>query len=273
MSFDSHSTCWRIEKGVDFLSSEWFMFVAIVAFYVLKVLLFLTFCFLAAGVYALFAWLLRHREPARQFKISGAALRSPIFVFYMLACASTFLVFGPEHLQRPFSHGEEPLPNGYVLTAPIEDASLSLLSAPTRIPGFSRIEFALRPAQHTVNGFVRSLEVEGPLIFGAYNWRYDSSPDKDIQANQGYFVFDTRRGTVVDFRTGADLTRSAGHDIHLVQAESFRSSDVFHRRFLIVEHAIVLGLPLACVLLFLVFLVRGLANQRPSGLEQTAVEH
>lgn len=98
------------------------MFVAIVAFYVLKVLLFLTFCFLAAGVYALFAWLLRHREPARQFKISGAALRSPIFVFYMLACASTFLVFGPEHLQRPFSHGEEPLPNGYVLTAPIEDA-------------------------------------------------------------------------------------------------------------------------------------------------------
>jgi hypothetical protein len=226
-----------------------------------KALSLLVFFCLAAAVYALCAWLhLRYREPWRRSKdYWREARRSPIFFSYLLACTSTFLVFGPAHLQKPFSEDSEPLPNGYVLNAPFERASV--WSAPRREQGFSRIEYPSESSRQTVNGYVRSLEVEGPFVFGAYNWRYDSSPDKNTDANQGYFAFDTRKGKVLDFSSAAELSRLAGHALNLTEAESFHSSDIRHKQFLILERVIVLGSPFACTFVFLMLRKR-LSNPR-----------
>jgi hypothetical protein len=231
-----------------------FVIACIVQFF--KALSLLAFFSLAAGVYALGAWLnWRYRQPGRRSKdYWRKALRSPIFLSYMLACTTIFLVFGPAHLQKPFSDDSEPLPNGYVLSAPF--ARASVWSAPKREPGFSTIEYLPSPNRQTVNGYVRSLEVEGPFVFGAYNWRYDSAPDKNTDANQGYFVFNTSNGKVADLRSASELSHSAGHALNLIDAESFHSSDRWHRQFLILERVIVLGSPFACTLGFLTLLAK-----------------
>jgi hypothetical protein len=161
----------------------------------------------------------------------------------MFVCATSFFIFGPAHLQQPLTNGAEPLPNGYVLTATF-DRGNGLLSVPTRAVGFGRIERVESPGRPTINGYVRSLEVAGPLVFGAYNWRYDSLPTQD-QANQGYFKLDTRNGTVDGFSTNAELTHAVGHVLHLTEAESFHSSDASHKRLLMIERAFVFGLPAA----------------------------
>jgi hypothetical protein len=121
------------------------MFLLAVLLFFIALLTFLTFCCLAAGAYIFVAWLaLRLREPERRFKVRAALSRSPTFNSYMLACVTSFLIFGPAHLQQPFTNGAEPLPNGYILTAPF-DRENGLLSAPTRQVGFSRIERAGAP--------------------------------------------------------------------------------------------------------------------------------
>jgi len=232
------------------------MFIIYCMIQLAKALSLLAFFCLAAGVYALCAWLkLRYREPGRRSKdYWREARRSPTFLSYMLACTTAFLVFGPAHLQKPFSEDSEPLPNGYVLNAPFERASV--WSAPRREAGFSRIEYLPEPNRQTVNGYVRSIEIDGPFVSGAYNWRYDSSPGKDTDANQGYFAFNTSKGKVVDFRSAAELSRSAGHALNLIDAASFHSSDTRHKQSLILERAIVLGSPFACALVFLLFLAK-----------------
>ncbi len=73
---------------------------------------------------------------------------------------------------------------------------------------------------------------------------------------------DTRNGALVDFPNEADLARSVGHGLHLIETESFRSSDVPHKRLLIFERAFVVGLPVACAALFLIFLVREFGDRR-----------
>lgn len=161
---------------------------------------------MAAGAYALVAWLVsRSTKPERRFKMRLAALESPIFIFYMLAGATTLLFFGPPRWQHRFTKGDEPLPNGYALTSPMERSD-GWLSAPKRIVGFSRIKRIGAPDQPTVSGYVRSLEVDGPFMIGAYDWRYESSPANN-QANQGYFKLNTDSGTFADLATDTELAR------------------------------------------------------------------
>jgi len=121
------------------------MFLLAVLLFFIALLTFLTFGCLAAGAYIFVAWLaLRLREPERRFKVRAALSRSPTFNSYMLACVTSFLIFGLAHLQQPITNGAEPLPNGYILTAPF-DLLIGLLPAPTRQVGFSRIERAGAP--------------------------------------------------------------------------------------------------------------------------------
>ena len=166
-------------------------------------------------------------------------------------------IFSPGRLKMLFGDISEPLPHGYILTAP------------AKWPGFSRIEATFATDKPTASGYVRSLEVDGPLVLGAYNWRYDSSPDKDTQANQGYFAFDTRSGRVLDFGTLAELNRYAGHPLHLLETRYFRSPDTSRKRLLNLDRAIVFGPPLACALIYFVYLLWRLAEE-PSSCRRRA---
>jgi hypothetical protein len=226
------------------------MFFILLLHLLLQLLVFSGLCCLAAGAYFLF-----FRLSFRRRKMVG--FRSPAFVFFLLACITTFFIFGPAHLQKPFTGDAEPLPNGYSLTVPF-DRSYLFLSTSVRMVGSSTITTDQLPSRQVVNGYVRSIAVEGPLVLGAYNWHFNSPADKGTDPNQGYFLFDTRSGKVVDFRTEAELGHSVGHAFSLIDAESFRSSDSTHKRYLVFDRVMDYGLPLTCTLLFVFFLWKDL---------------
>jgi len=182
--------------------------------------------------YWLAAWLIQRSHQRLRIYRNIAALLPPVFAAYMLACAILFSLLIPREFDRIF-FGDlfEPLPNGYTLTAM------------AKMRGFGA-SVGNTATFRGVSGSVRSVAVDGPLVFGAYI------------NNERYFAFDTRSGTCVDFGTIAGLNRYAGHPVQLIEAFSFRSSDRTQKLIRSVERCIWFGPPLICSVFYFVFLLR-----------------
>jgi hypothetical protein len=66
---------------------------------------------------------------------------------------------------------------------------------------------------------VRSIQVDGPLVLGKYDYTY--SPKTAEQTNRNFFLFDTRTGKPTDFATENQLQDAAKVKIILISNESF----------------------------------------------------
>jgi hypothetical protein len=201
------------------------------------------FSSLVGGVYALVAWIIvRSQAHSRKRRIAIAAALPPAFAAYILACAIAFSIFVPGHSELLFGSISEGLPNGY------------RLMALGKMPRYGRIEAPSGDInQPTANGYFGSVEVDGPLVFGAYDSRYDASPG---DGNQGYFAFDTRSGKVLDFGTLPELNRYAGHSAHFTENQSFRSAEASQKRLFNVERWIWFAPPHMCTAFYFLFLLK-----------------
>jgi hypothetical protein len=198
------------------------LFIGGVLFFVLSVVV--------GCLYGGVAWLiLGSRKDHRRFRWIAACL-PPLLAGYMVACAILFALFIPGEGDRIF-FGDvyERLPNGYTLTAMAKMRDYATIHDDSGI--------------RDVGGYVGSLSVDGPFVFGEYT-------DK-----QRYFTLDTRSGTNLSFATIAELDRQAGHPVHLTDTFSFQSSDGRRSGLQTVERSIWFGPPLICSVFF-AFLVK-----------------
>lgn len=207
------------------------------------IILFFALSLIVGRLFGWVAWrILRSQERHRGLrKIAGSL--PPVFAVYMLACAVAFSVLVPGEADRIFGDISEPLPNGYTL------------KALGKMPTYGMIEDKSATFRDTVGGWVESLSVDGPFVFGAYSHgddRLNAGPER----NQGYFALDTHSGVNLNFGTIAELNRYAGHSIRLTETFSFRSSDATRIHQLNVERWIWFGPPAVCTFLYVAFLLR-----------------
>lgn len=208
----------------------------------------LFFCLsLAVGIVCgRLAWLILRSQEHHQRLRTLATYLPPASAAYMLACAIAFSSVVPGQSEMLFGGISERLPNGYILMAL------------GKMPQYGRIEATSTTSTHpALKGFFGSLEVDGPLVFGAYNWRDDGLPDGGPGGgDHGYFSFDTLSGKVVDFGTLAELNHYAGHSVRLTENQSFHSLEASQRHLINAERAICFIPPVVFTLLYFLFLLR-----------------
>jgi len=209
------------------------------------VVLFFALSFIVGLLFGWVAWrILRSEERYRGLRKIAARL-PVVFAAYMLACGVVFSIFVQGDADRIF-FGDvyEPLPNGYTL------------KALAKMPAYGMIEDNSATFRGTVGGWVESLSVDGPFVFGAYSHGDDKTLSNGPERNQGYFALDTRNGANLTFGAIGDLNRYAGHSVHLTETFSFRSSDAKRIHQLNVERWIWFGPPVVCTVLYCAFLFR-----------------
>ena len=134
------------------------------------------------------------------------------------------------------------------------------MATPSRLwrkcPTYARVENNSAKFRDTLDGWVESLSVDGPFVFGAYGHGGDRTFNGGPERNQGYFALDTRNGANLNFGTIAELNRYAGHSVHLTETFSFRSLDATRIHQLSVERWIWFGPPAICSVLYVAFLLR-----------------
>jgi hypothetical protein len=217
---------------------------------------FLNLAFLSAGaVIALAGWWTfpEQRRPKRLIFITACV---PILsLYYFVACTIGFILFVPDRFP-PFSGDfNEPVPHGYILTGL------------GKMPEYSYFESTPPMMQPHLRGGVRRLELDGEVVYGAYGHLDDGSGFGGRDQDQGYFIFDTRTGEVRNISTIAQLNTAAGHPVHLVDSQSFRSQDPYQVRLRRIESWVYLGPPIAaflyCVYRLIRFRIRGQETPDP----------
>jgi len=194
------------------------------------------------GILAALAWFLfwGRRRPKRLILFTGLI---PIFtVAYLLVGAICMEMLVPNQPALFFGDLNEPMPNGYILTGL------------GKMPEFSYFE-STPPMMHQppLLGGVRRLEQDGQIVYGAYGHVEDQPwEDKD----HGYFVFDTRTGEVRNLKTLDELNAAAGHEVHLVESQRFKSQEPGRILLRRVEKVIFFGPPAVALLFFIFQLVR-----------------
>jgi hypothetical protein len=196
---------------------------------------------LLCGVAAWLLFLGRHRPKAL---IATAALIPPLSAVYLVLTAIVLAIFVPNQPDEFFGDFAEPLPNGYLLKGlgKMPDYAYFDTSNPSKL-------------QPRTLGSVLRLEQDGPMVFGAYG-HLNRDFGKLMTGDQGYFAFDTRTGQVQNFDTLQKLNALAGHTVHMVESQYFRSQEperIFLRR---TENLIFFGPPSAATLLCFILLVR-----------------
>lgn len=201
------------------------------------------------------AWLLfwRRRRPKRLIFI--AASIPPLSLGYLIVCAILFTIFVPNQPDLFFGDFSEPLPHGY------------LLSGLGKMPEYANIETEPGEIRPELLGGIKSLEEDGEIIYGAYS-HPDYAPSGFFAPTDiGYFELSTRSGQVRNFKTIQELNASAGHPVHQVESQFFRSqlsSRIWLRR---VENGILYLPPLAVFL----YLACRIAYLRIKGMSETEV--
>ena len=201
--------------------------------------------FLLGLLIAVAAWLLFWGRPRPKRLILTAACVPPISLGYVIACAIIFAIFVPNQPDQFFGDFSEPLPNGYVLTGLGKMPEYAYFDSES--PGRN---------QPALLGRVKSLEQDGDIVYGAYSHPEYGSSEFFAPKDINYFEFDTHSRQVRSFKTMEELNVAAGHPVHLVDSQFFRSqipSRVYLRK---VENAIYALPPVAWLLLCLYRLVR-----------------
>lgn len=149
---------------------------------------------------------LKKRRCRRAYLFAG--LFPPATMAFWLAClimssALSGWIGTPDLV---FGDINEALPNGY------------RLKALDKMPESGTIEKSA-DLVHGV-GWVRSLEVQGPYVFGKYDYTFFPRTTEEVGRN--YFLFDTRTGRTTNFVTEDQLAIAVNTKVHLTPNESFR---------------------------------------------------
>jgi hypothetical protein len=200
-------------------------------------------CVLTGCVIALCAWLL-FRGRARPKGLILVTSLMPLFsLAYVIFCEIAFTLFVPNQPDVFFGDFNEPVPHGY-----------SLIGL-GKMPEYSYFESTPPMAQQPpLLGGVKSLEQDGEMIYGAYGHMNTELPS--FKPGYSYFAFDTRNGNVQNFATMSELNTYAGHQIHLVDSENFKSKDSGRLRLRQIEQAVYFGPPLIAFLVCVFCLAR-----------------
>ena len=152
--------------------------------------------------------ILRRRKKRGRRALLIAGLFPPVSMAFWLACLIVSSALSG-WLRTPdliFGDINEALPNGY------------MLKALNKMPEAGNIE-KTNDLVHEV-GWVRSLQVDGPYVFGKYDYTY--FPRTPEETGRNYFLFDTRNGNTTNFSTENQLAGVVKTTIHLTPTESFR---------------------------------------------------
>ncbi len=187
------------------------------------------------------AWLLFWGRGRPKRLILETALVPLFSLGYVLACAIAFEIFVPNQPDQFFGDVSEPLPHGYVLTGLGKMPEYAYFD--TEEPGKN---------QPSILGGVHSLELDGQVVYGAYSHPKGGFSQSLAPPDIGYFEFDTSNGQVRNFKTVQDLNAVAGHPVHLVEAQFFRSQEPGRIRLRRVENTIYF-LPPGAALLFCLY--------------------
>lgn len=157
------------------------------------------------------AWLVFWGRPRPKLMIIFAGLLPISTLAYVISCAICMEIVVPNQPDFFFGDFSEPVPNGYILTGL------------GKMPEFSYFESTL-PMMHQppLLGGIRRLELNGQIIYGAYGHLNDEASFGDGK-DHGYFLFDTRTRAVTNFNTIEELNSVAGHPVHLVESQYYRS--------------------------------------------------
>ena len=171
----------------------------------------------------------KKRRSGRACLIAG--LFPPTTMAFWLACLITSsalsgLVGTPD---LAFGDINEALPNAY------------RLKALDKMPEAGNIEKA-DDSIHGV-GWVRSLQVDGPYVFGKYDYTY--SPRTPAEAGRDYFLFDTRNGQTTNYSTENQLANAANTKLQLIPTESFRGPETAVQKIATAVLLLIVALPLA----------------------------
>lgn len=209
----------------------------LIGLFVVSCLAFLLSLIIGASAWLLF---LRRRRPKKL--ILMAASIPPLSLGYLIVCAVIFTIFVPNQPDLFFGDFSEPLANGYVLKGLAKMPEYAFLD----VEGHGK-------NQPGISG-IKSLEQDGEVVFGAYSHPEYGSPAFFAAPGINYFKFDTKSGQVCNFKTIQELNSSAGHPVHLVESEFFRSQNPSRILLRRIENTI-LYLPPAAIFVFLAYQV------------------
>ena len=199
---------------------------------------------LTGGFLAALAWFLFWGRCRPKLLILFTSL-IPIFsLAYLVICAICLEIFVPNQPDLFFGDFNEPLPNGYILTGL------------GKMPEFSYFE-STPPMMHQppMLGGVRRLEQDGENVYGAYGPLH-SQPYDGEDEDRGYFVFDTLTGQVRNLKTLDELNAAAGHEVHMVDSQLFKSQEPGRILLRKIENVIFYGPPAVALLFFIIQLLR-----------------
>jgi hypothetical protein len=191
----------------------------------------------AGSFYAGIAWFLVRNRECRRLPLILFAAAIPIFsAAYFWLCVA---MLPGESL---FGDISQPLPNGY---------SLQALG---KMPDFASINKGNSLSNETValSECIGSLTVSGPFVAGRYSHPFGSF---DPKPNEGYFVFDTRTGQFVDFRSLHELESKFGHSAHLVPTQFFRSREPAYKRQQMINKIVMFAPPTLATLGYILCLL------------------
>ncbi len=200
---------------------------------------------LAGVILAALAWFLfwGRRRPKRLILVTGLF---PIFTLaYLVVCAICMEIFVPNQPDFFFGDFNEPLPNGYVL------------SGLGKMPEYSGIESTSHDRSlPQLLGSVQAIEQDGDLIFGKYSHPNAGPPAFFAPQGINFFALNTHTGQIQNFRTAEELDASAGHQVHLVESQLFRSQEPGRILLRKIENVIFYGPPAVALLFFIFQLLR-----------------
>jgi hypothetical protein len=163
----------------------------------------------------------------------------------LIGCGICFELFTPKRPDVFFGDFKEPLPHGYVLTGL------------GKMPEFAFIDSTPSMMhQPPLRGGIRRLELDGQIVYGAYGHLNTDDAFSKRDQDHGYFVFDTRTGSVKNLDTIDQLNAAAGHSVRLVESQYFRSHEPSRILLICVENSIYFVPPILVLLYCLYKLIR-----------------
>lgn len=194
----------------------------------------------AGAVCGLIVYLLlrrAHRPSRRASLIAG--FFPPAVMGYLLAClilsSALSSVLGTPDLV--FGDINEALPNGFTL------------EALDKMPEDGHIQKA---GDNSIQvAWVGSLQVEGPIVLGKYDYTY--FPRTPEETGRDFFLFDTRTHEIRNFASESELAASAKTIIHLTPTPYFKGLSSFRHH---VSNAFLLFISVAPPLAAALFLTR-----------------
>jgi hypothetical protein len=162
-----------------------------------------------------YLFLRRANRPSRRASLV-AGFFPPAVMGYLLAClvlssAISGVLGTPDFV---FGDIKEALPNGFTI------------EALDKMPECGHIQKA--GDNSTEIAWVGKLQVEGPFVFGKYDYTY--FPRTPEQTGRDFFLFDTRTHKITNFASESELANSAKSKIHLIPTAYFKGLRLSRQR-------------------------------------------